>query len=104
MGRCIRALEVYPNDAVPVRLAHREDHAVPEDASIVDQDVEATKGVHGLIDHGFGFGEIRDVCAVDDCLAAHRLDLFDNLLGWTGVGPGTIGGTTEIVNNDLGAM
>ena len=42
------ALQVDPDDVVPVGLVHVEAHLVPEDAGVVDQDVELAPGVDGL--------------------------------------------------------
>jgi len=36
------------DDGVPLFFAHVEDHAVAEDAGVVDEDVEAAEGVEGL--------------------------------------------------------
>ena len=50
VGRGEVALQVDPDDVVPVRLVHVEAHLVPQDAGVVDQDVELAEGVDGLLD------------------------------------------------------
>ena len=42
------ALQVDPDDVVPVGLVHVERHLVPEDAGVVDEDVELAPGVDRL--------------------------------------------------------
>ncbi len=44
------ALEVDLDDGVPLRLGHVREHAVAEDAGVVDEDVEAAEGVDRLLD------------------------------------------------------
>ena len=95
---------MHVDDAVPVGLAHREHHAVTEDAGVVDQDVEATEGLDRLLDHGLGFVEVSDVGAIDDGFATHALDLFDDLFGRALIGAGAIGGTAQVVDDDLGSV
>ncbi len=43
---------------------------VPQDARVVDEDVEGTEGPYRLIDQMPGAGPVGDVVAVDDGLAS----------------------------------
>ena len=81
-----RALEVDLDDEVPLVLGHVGEHAVAQDAGVVDDDVEPAEGLDGLVDHLLRGREVAHVGAVDRRFAAHRLDLVDHLLGRAGVG------------------
>ena len=64
------ALQVDADDIVPVGLLHVEGHLVPQDAGVVDQDVEPAEGVDGLVDDVLAAFPRADVVAVDRGLAA----------------------------------
>ena len=86
------ALEVDLNDRVPVGFAHREHHAISQDAGVVDEDVQSAEGVDGLVDHVPGGVEVADISAVHHCLAAHGPDLLDHLARWSGIAAPAVGG------------
>ncbi len=98
------ALEVHVDHGVPVELGHREHHAVPQDPGVVDQDVATPERVDGLVDHLAGGVEVGHVGAVDDCLAAHGLDLGHDLLGGREVGSAAGSVAAEVVDDDPGAV
>ena len=75
------ALEVHPDDGVPLLLGGVHQHPVAHEAGVVDQDVEAAERVDRLLHHRRGLLEVGDVGAVGDGLAAQRLDLGDDLVG-----------------------
>jgi hypothetical protein len=74
-------LEMHPDDRVPLGFGHVREHAIAEDACVVDHDVEPPVRVDGEIDEALRPGEVGDVVAVSDGLAAHRLDLGDDVVG-----------------------
>ncbi len=51
------------------------EHPVAQDAGVVDDDVEVAEGLDRRVDQPLGALPRRDVVAVGDRLAAHRLDL-----------------------------
>ena len=69
------ALEVHAHDVVPLRLGHVDEHAVAQDAGVVDEDVEVAERVDRRVDEPLGALPVGDVVAVGDGLAAQRLDL-----------------------------
>ncbi len=75
------ALEVDPDDGVPLVLGHREDHPVAQDARVVDQDVELSVRLDRQLDQRAGLLVVGDVAEVGDGAAARRADLVGDLLG-----------------------
>ena len=98
------ALQVDPDDVVPVRLVHVEAHLVPQDAGVVDQDVELAEGVDGLVDEVLGPLPRADVGGVDGAVAAARLDELDDLFGRVLVAAFALEGGPDVVDDDLGAL
>ncbi len=74
------ALQVDAQHRVPLVLLHVHEHAVAQDARVVDEDVQPAEAIDGLLDHAPGAAEVRDVLAVRDRLAAERLDLADDVV------------------------
>src|SRR5439155_23957608 len=75
------ALEVHGHDLVPLLLAHVEDHAVAEDAGVVDEDIDPPEFVDCGLDDVLPAVHGRDGVVVCDCLVALGLDLGDDLVG-----------------------
>ena len=98
------AAEVDPHDGVPLLLRHVGEHPVPQDAGIIDEDVEVTEGAHGLIDEALRTLPVRDVVVVGDRLATGGDDLVDDLLGGRRVGASPVRVAAEVVDDDLGAL
>ena len=98
------ALEVDVEDDVPLLLRHVEDHLVAKDAGVVDDDVEAAEGVERLLHHAVSGLEVGDVVVVRDGVAAHLLDLGDDLVGGALLAAGAGGGATEVVDDDASAL
>jgi hypothetical protein len=65
-------------DQVPVSLLHVLEADISQDAGVVDEDIDAAKGIDGSLDDGFA---ILDRIVVGDGLAACRADLVDDLVG-----------------------
>ena len=99
-----RALEVHLDDRIPLRLAHVREHAVAEDASVVDEDVEATERIDGGLDEAFGSVPIADVVAVGDRLPTHGLDLGDDIVRGALIVALAVHRPAEVVDHDLGAV
>ncbi len=74
------ALQVDIDHGVPVGFRHRKDHTIPEDPGVVNENIEATPGVDGLLNHGTCGVEVRDVGAVYHGLATHGLYLASDFL------------------------
>jgi hypothetical protein len=64
-------------DEVPVGLLHVLEADIAQNAGIVDEDVDAAKGVNGRLDDVFA---ILDRVVVGDRLAACRADLLDDFI------------------------
>lgn len=64
-------------DQVPVGLLHVLEADIPQDAGIVDEDINAAKGINGRLDDGFS---ILDGVVVGDRLAACGADVFDDFV------------------------
>ena len=93
-GRHEVALEVDVDDDVPLLLGHRHEHAVAEDAGVVDEHVEAPEGVDRGADQRLAAVPVGDVVVRRDGLAAGGADLGGRLLG----------DVAEVVDDDLGAL
>ena len=75
------AFEMDVDDGVEVLLAHVEDHAVAQDAGVVDHDVEFAEIVQRALDDALGGFEIADALETGDRFAAEAADFLDHLLG-----------------------
>src|SRR5262249_46808118 len=78
------AAQVDANNGVEVGDIHVEDHAVAQDARVVDDNVERAPLLDGGVDQVFRTCFIRNVIAVGDGFAAHRADLVDDFAGGAG--------------------
>ena len=99
-----RALEVHLDDRVPLLLGHVGEHPVPQDAGVVDHDVQVAERLDRGVDQPLGALPRRDVVAVGDRLAAHPLDLLDHVLRRAEVAAGAVDVATEVVHDHLGAL
>ena len=70
MRRREGALQVHLDHRVPLGLGHVDEHPVAQDAGVVDQHVELAEARDRLPDQALGAGEVADVVAVGDRLAA----------------------------------
>ncbi len=104
VGRCEMPLQVDPDDVVPVGLVHVEAHLVPQDPGIVDQDVQLTEGVDGLVDERLGPVPRAHVGGIDGALAPAGLDELDDLLGGVHVATLSLHRRPDVVDHDLGAL
>ena len=70
----VSSFDVYSIDQIPVRVFHVLEADVSKDASIVEEDVNATEGVNGGLDDLLA---ILDTVVVGNSLAACSSDLVD---------------------------
>jgi hypothetical protein len=75
-----RALQVHGDDRVPLLLGHVDEHAVAQDAGVVDDRVQVAERLDRGVDEALRALPRGDAVAVRDRLAAHALDLVDDLL------------------------
>jgi hypothetical protein len=95
---------VHLDDRVPLGLAHVDEHLVPQDPCVVDNDVEPAECVDGLLDKALGAVPRRDVIGVGDRLPTRRLDVVDHLLSRPSRAAGAVTGPTEVVDDDAGSF
>jgi hypothetical protein len=89
------AAGVDAHDAVVLLLGHVLHVAEGDDAGVGADNVELAEVLDGLVHHLDGLGDVADVGLDGDGVAAHLLDLLDELVGgFLGVG---------VVDDDLGA-
>jgi hypothetical protein len=89
------AAGVDAHDAVVLLLGHVLHVAEGDDARVGADDVELAEVLDGLVHHLDGLGDVADVGLDGDGVAAHLLDLLDELVG------GLLG--VGVVDDDLGA-
>jgi hypothetical protein len=53
------------DDGIPLGLRHVDEHAVPEDSGVVDEDVEPAEVLDGLVDQRARPCEVGDIVVVD---------------------------------------
>ena len=92
------------DNGVPLFFGHVDEHAVTQDACVIDHCVQIAEGLDGGVDEALCALPRSDVVAVRYGLAAHALDLIDHLLGWRLIAAGSIDVATEVVDDDLGAL
>ena len=78
--------------------------AVAQDAGVVDEHVQVAERVDRLLHEALRAVPVGDVLAVDDRLAAQRLDLVDHLHRRARVAAVAVHVAAEIVDDDLGAL
>jgi hypothetical protein len=72
--------QVHSDDRVEILRSGVVDHAVTQDAGVVDQDVQATELLDRLRYQGTGPVEVRDIVVVGHRPSARGDDLVDHLL------------------------
>ena len=98
------ALQVHVDDRIPLGLVHVEAHLVAQDARVVDEHVEATERVDGLLHHLLGARPRGDAVVVRGGAAARGGDLVDDLLRRCRVGAVAVGASAEVVDDDRRAF
>ena len=92
------------DDRVPLVLGHVGEHAVAQDAGIVDDHIQLSVGAHRLVDESLGPVPVADIVAVDDCLAAGFADGLDDLVAGRSATAGAVECRTDVIDDDFGAM
>jgi hypothetical protein len=77
MCALVCSFDVDVVDEVPIRLLHVLEADISQNTGIVDENINATKGINGRLDDGFS---ILDRIVVADRLAACGADLFDDFV------------------------
>ena len=103
-GRGEGAAQVDLDHGVPLVDRHVDQHAVAQDARVVDEHVDRPVGVDGRLDQAARALVVRDVVAVGHGLAAHAADLVDHLAGRTVRGAGPVHLRAQVVDDELGAL
>src|SRR5882724_2927105 len=98
------ALEVHPDNLVPVRLGQVEDHPVAQDAGHVDDNVQLAELVDGGPDEPFPGRDVANVAAVRHGRASGRDDLVRDLLSRALVAAGAVRAAAEIVDDQRGSL
>ena len=95
------ALQMNPDDRVELLFARREEHAVADEAHVVDEDVEpAERFERGLHESARAF-PLGDVAGIRGGFAARGPNLVDDLLRGPGVvRTGSVACHTQIVHHD----
>jgi hypothetical protein len=78
MRALVCTLDVDVVDEIPVRLLHVLEADIAQDAGIVDEHIDAPKGIDGRLDDGLS---ILHRVVVGDRFAACGADLVDDLVG-----------------------
>ena len=108
MGGHEVALEVHPDDVVPLLLAHVDEEPVPQDAGVVDQHVEVAERLDRRLDQALAALPVGHVVTVGDGTAAGGHDLGDHLLGRgaavAAARTAVVGGPATVVHHDGGAL
>jgi hypothetical protein len=98
------ALEVHADDRVPVRLGHRDDHPVAQDARVVHHHVQPAERLDGLRDQPLRAGPGGDVLGIRDRLPARGGDLVGDGLGRASRGAAAVPAAAEVVDHHLGTL
>ncbi len=100
------ALEVHPDDRVPVGLGHAPDGGVAGDAGVVDHDVETTEQLDGLGHHAGRALDVGHVLVVGRRRAATGFDQVHGQIGGAALAVARLAGQrhAEVVHQDGGAL
>ena len=77
-GALVGTLDVNGVDEIPVLVLHVLEADSAKDTSVIDEDVDATKGLDGSVDDALA---VLDAVIVGSRLAASGLDLVDDDIG-----------------------
>ena len=98
------AFEVHADYRIPLFFARGEEHAVADEARVVDQHVELTEGVDRGLHEAVRALPVGDVVGVRDGFAAERVDLVDDVLCGSGATPAAVERDAEVVHDDSCAL
>jgi hypothetical protein len=69
---------MHIDDQIPILVLHVPEADIPQDAGIVDQNVNASEGLNGSLDDELA---VQDVVIIRNGVASGGLDLVDNDIG-----------------------
>ena len=95
---------MHADDRVPFLFTGREEHAVPYETGVIDEDVETAEPIERVLHESARALPVGDVVRVRDRNATERVDLVDNLLCRTRVGTGPGRRHTEVVHDDASTL
>src|SRR5882757_4819232 len=98
------ALQVHRDDRVPLRLGHRGEERVAQDAGVVDHDVQATELGDRVLDQALRAVPGGDVVGVRVRPSAGRDDLLRDLVGRPGIGALAGVAAAQVVDHDGRAL
>ena len=78
------------DDGVPFFFGHGKEHAVAQDACVVDDYIKPAESINGLIDDIFGTSERTDVISIGNSLTASGFNFVGYVLGGTSVASAAI--------------
>jgi len=87
-------------NSLPVFRLHFEQALVPQNARIVDQDVNLSEGINGRLDDVRPAVRRRNVVVIGNSLSSQGLDLINNFIRRSGRSlAGTVPGTAKIIDH-----
>src|SRR5262249_20102448 len=96
-----RTLHVNGNDGVPLVFRHIEDHAITQNTSIIDENVQFAECVDCTLDDAFGAFEISYVFIISDCVAASGFDFINDLLSRAIILACPVKMTAKVIDDDF---
>jgi hypothetical protein len=95
---------VHLDHGVPLGLGHVDQHAIAEDAGVVDEHVDLAEGLDPGRNQLLGPRPVADVVGIGHGVPARGGDLVDHLLRRAGVAARAVHGATEVVDHDAGPL
>jgi len=99
-----RAVQMHVDDVRPIRPTHAVEDTVAQDAGVVDQDVDAAKGIERGLNNPFRVLRLGDGQRRNHRLAAGGLDLLHHRLRRASVGAGTVEVRADVVDDHARAF
>lgn len=86
---------------IPLLQAHIDEHAVAQDAGVVDDDTQISKGIRRTLDRTFRPFPFGDVVAIRNCFPTRPADVVHHFTGGTARRTPAIQLGAKIINDDL---
>ena len=97
------AVQVHVDHGVPFLEAHLVEHAIAQDAGVIDHAVKLAEIADRVGHHRLRVFITRDAAEVGDRLATHGFDFAHHFFGRCAFDVGAVGAGTEIVHHHFGA-